>query len=415
MPAGSTAAVHRLLIAALVVAGQATACKQTHLVLETVTDAGPNDAAGAGDAGGRGGAGGAGAPLGPVTTVSAAYFHTCAIARGALYCWGANDEGRLGVDDTNPHTTPTRVGDDADWADIQVARFSSLGLKRDRTIWSFGGNDHGQLGLGNLAPRRVPTQIGNRTDWIAIATRFEHACALRVDGTLWCWGTGKEGQLGQDEASWDGIDRLEPTQVTMPDDVAMVDTGQGHTCAILVDRTLWCWGRNSYSILGQGTDVPERIKHPVKVGSAADWQRIRSGQSASCGLRGGRVYCWGEVIDQSLPGSSGSNSVPLPADIGGPSGVTDLTFNTFGGCMLDARGAGACWGRNEEGQLGLGNTDARNDVAPLPIAGWTWLTAGRFFTCGVLDGRVWCTGDNQYGQLGVDSVSRVASFVPVDL
>jgi len=415
MPAGSAPDLHRLFIAALVAGGLATACKQTHLVLGPVTDGGPTGTGGTSGAGGRGGAGGGGAPLGPVTTVSTSYFHTCAISRGALFCWGKNDDGQLGLGDTAPHRTPMRVGNDADWADVQVAEVSSLGRKSDGTIWSFGGNDRGQLGQGDLMARNKPTPIGNDADWIAIATRFDHACALKVDGTVWCWGAGNEGQLGQNEPGRDGLDRTEPTKITTLNDVAMVDTGQGHTCAILRNRTLWCWGRNTSSILSQGEGTPERIKHPVQVEQAADWQRIRAGQSGSCGLRGGRVYCWGKVNDHSQPGSPEDTDVPVPTDIGGPKGAIDLTFNTFGGCLFDAQGAGACWGRNQEGQLGLGDAEVRNDVVALPIGGWTWLSAGWFSTCGVNDGQVWCTGENKDGQIGLGSVSRVSSFVKVQL
>ncbi|HEY8924308.1 MAG TPA: hypothetical protein VIU64_08000, partial [Polyangia bacterium] len=324
---------------------------------------------------------------------------------------------RLGVGDTDPHNTPTRVGDGTDWADIQVAEVSALGRKQDGTIWAFGNNGNGQLGQGDFKPRAKPTQIGTRTDWIAITTHFDHACALRADRTLWCWGKGDEGQLGQDETSAEGIDRPTPTQVMTWTDVAMVDAGQGHTCAIRVGGTLWCWGRNTNSVLGLGSSMPKQIRHPVQVavGSATDWQLVRAGQTASCGLRAGRVYCWGEVIDDSQPGSPAGTDVTTPTPIGGPTGAVGLTFNTFGGCSFDAQGAGACWGRNAEGQLGLGDESPRHDVVPLPLKGWTWLSAGRFSTCGVRGDRVSCTGDNTYGQIGLGSVTRVLSFRELDL
>jgi len=296
-----------------------------------------------------------------------------------------------------------------------VAERSSLALKRDGSIWSFGGNDGGQLGLGDFAAHKTPTRIGSRTDWTAIATRFDHACALAGDGSLWCWGQGTEGQLGQDETNTATTDRSSPTQVTTARDFAMVDTGQGHTCAIRRDGTLWCWGRNTDSILSQGAGSPVQIHHPVQVGSATDWQVIRAGQSSSCGLRRGLVYCWGRVIDQSQPGSAGGTDVAVPTPIGGPAGATGLTFNTFGGCMFDAQGGGACWGRNAEGQLGIGTTSAQDEVAVLSIRGWTWLSAGRFATCGIRGGRVWCTGDNRNGQIGQGSVDHVVTFVEVPL
>jgi alpha-tubulin suppressor-like RCC1 family protein len=407
MPAGSVSDLYRLFIAALLAGGLATACKQTHLVLDSVSDGGPSDTGGAG--------GGDGGGI-PVKTVSMAWNHTCAIANGALYCWGANSDGRLGVGDMTDHKTPMRVGDGTDWVDIQVAAISSLGLKQDGTIWAFGGNVNGQLGLGDFMPQKEPTQIGTRKDWKAIATRFDHACALAADATVWCWGKGLEGQLGQDDPGprGDAMDRPRPTQVTKIEDVAMIDTGQGHTCAIKLDHTLWCWGRNTSSILSQGAGSAERIYHPVQVGSDSDWQRISTGQAASCGLRGGRVYCWGEN-DESQLRSPAEKVIPAPTLIPAPSGAVGLTFNTFGGCSFDGLGVGACWGRNAEGQLGLGNEDTPDNVVTLLFRDWTWLSAGRFSTCGVRNDGIWCTGANDTGQLGLGTIKRVASFVEVDL
>jgi hypothetical protein len=127
------------------------------------------------------------------------------------------------------------------------------------------------------------------------------------------------------------------------------------------------------------------------------------------------VYCWGRVLEQSQPGSADGTDVAVPTPIGGPTGATGLTFNTFGGCMFDPQGAGACWGRNAEGQLGLGTMSTEDAVVVLPIGGWTWLSAGRFSTCGIRNGSVWCTGDNRNGQIGQGSVDRVAAFVEVKL
>jgi alpha-tubulin suppressor-like RCC1 family protein len=74
-----------------------------------------------------------------------------------------------------------------------------------------------------------------------------------------------------------------------------------------------------------------------------------------------------------------------------------------------------CWGRNVEGQLGLGDTMARVDPTPLPGSGWTNVSPARFSLCGVRDGTILCTGENQDGQLGDGTTNRRDSFVPVVL
>lgn len=395
-----------LVLAMSLAAGVPAACKQTHTVLEPSTDAIPSGDAGASDT--------SQAPP-AVSAFSISYYHACAIASGALYCWGANDDGRLGVGDTADRRAPVRVNGDTDWLNVAVGERSTLALKRDGTLWSFGGNDNGELGLGDFQARQTPTRIGDRADWRSISIHFTHACALPADGSLWCWGANSEGQLGQDETNTASTDRPVPTQVTTARDFASVDAGQGHTCAIRRDGTLWCWGRNSEAELGQGSSTPLQIHHPVKVGTATDWQIMSSGQNSSCGVRGGQAHCWGRVIDQSLPGSAGATVVSVPTLIGAPAGTTGLSFNTFGGCLLDAQGAAACWGRNAEGQLGLGDMDVRTAVEPVPSNGWTLISAGRFSNCGIRDDRAWCTGDNRHGQIGQGDVDRTSVFVEVVL
>ena len=377
-------------------------CTQTHVVLEPTVDAGP-PADGAGDV-----------AAAPATAVSIANSHVCAIAGGALYCWGANAEGRLGVGDTNARTSPVRVGTDGTWQSVAVGERSSLALKQDGTLWSFGANEVGQLGLGDFAARQVPTRVGDRGDWTAIATRFNHACGLAHDGTLWCWGANSEGQLGQDDSPGSATNRPVPTQVTTDRDFAFVDAGDGHTCAVRTGGTLWCWGRNSEAELGQGSSDPLQIRRPTQVGVATDWQAVQSGQNFTCGLRAGGVLCWG-AANTAIPGAAPGSIVGSPLAIAGLSGIVALSINTFGGCVIDGAGGGDCWGRNAEGQLGLGDMDDRLTPTALPLSSWTRISAGRFATCGVRLGAVWCTGDNSAGQLGQGDLVRRTTLTEVVL
>jgi alpha-tubulin suppressor-like RCC1 family protein len=372
------------------------ACTQTHVVL-TGGDAGAAPDASA-DADG-----GAAAAI----TVSIASSHSCAIARGALYCWGANAEGRLGTGDTEPRQSPTRVGADTDWQAVAVSARASLALKRDGSLWAFGANDSGQLGVGDFAARRKPTPVvGNRTDWTAIATRFEHACALARDGSLWCWGANVEGQLGQDDQYGSSTDRPIPTPVTMAYDFTQVDAGQGHSCAIRTDGTLWCWGRNTEGELGQGPDAPIQIRRPVQVGIATDWRAVQGGQNFTCGLRANGPLCWGRVDDATIPGATPGTVIDTPRSFDGPAGVIQISINTFGGCVVDVTGAAYGWGRNIEGQLGLGDFAGRNTPSLIGTNGWTQISVGRFTTCGVRGGAVVCMGDNRAGQLGLGDLAQ---------
>jgi alpha-tubulin suppressor-like RCC1 family protein len=195
-----------------------------------------------------------------------------------------------------------------------------------------------------------------------------------------------------------------------------VGAGDGHSCGIRVDGTLWCWGRNSDGELGQPAGAPIQIRRPVQIGSDTDWRTISTGQSSNCALRSdGTLSCWGSNVNRELPFDDVRQVIPTPTDVPGTTGLSSVAFHTFGGCVLTPADQALCWGRNVEGQLGLGDTMARVDPTPLPGSGWTNVSPARFSLCGVRDGTILCTGENQDGQLGDGTTNRRDSFVPVVL
>jgi alpha-tubulin suppressor-like RCC1 family protein len=105
----------------------------------------------------------------------------------------------------------------------------------------------------------------------------------------------------------------------------------------------------------------------------------------------------------------------VPTLIGALRDWTDVSVSTFAACATRASGAFSCWGRNDEGQLGLGDTTARAEPAMIAAPSTaTALGAGRFHTC-VLDGarRALCSGENNRGQLAVGDTARRSSFTAV--
>jgi alpha-tubulin suppressor-like RCC1 family protein len=371
------------------VALAAAACRETHTVLR------PGD----------------GGETRTISSVTAGDFHSCAIAGGALYCWGSNDDGRLGLGDTMARTSPTRVGTDDDWRVVAAGENSTVALKQDGSLWAWGLNDQGQLGLGDLAARQVPTRVGTRTDWTSLALRFNHACATATDRSLWCWGDDEEGQL----AKQDTADLTSPTLISDDRDWIAADAGQGHSCGIHADGTLDCWGRNSESELGQGSSDPLQIRRPIQVGTDADWQTVQAGQQTTCGLRSGALYCWGRNLSSTIPDASPNLEIGLPTALNVPAPLAEVSLNTFGACARNAAGDGFCWGRNVEGQLGVGDTTDRAEPTALPMGGWTQFSVGRFSTCGARGGTVYCTGDNRDGQLGTGDLERRDTFTAVVL
>ena len=139
------------------------------------------------------------------SSVSAGGGHTCAVrADATLWCWGNGFFGQLGAGDLVSRLLPQQVTAPAagGWSSVAAGAFSTCALQT-HALWCWGDNDNGQLGIGGTAgqdlPRRVP--VPSRTGWSVIAPGDFHACAIRTGHTLWCWGYNTAGELGLDSTT----------------------------------------------------------------------------------------------------------------------------------------------------------------------------------------------------------------------
>lgn len=338
-----------------------------------------------------------------VLAITTGFHHTCAIADGAVWCWGVAPEIAL------PPTTRPVMLDRGDWNDLRCGTSITDGAaccgERSSGVQCRGNNTTGVLGDGTKASRSTFAPVASTTAFTALDMRFQHACGLDDTRKLWCWGANFEGQLGQGDPA-DSPDA--PTPVRVGDESwQTVSTGQGHTCAIDEVSRLFCWGRNTGGELGIGTRGQER--EPMRVGTAEDWIAIATGQNHTCGIRApGTLWCWG-LIDGEVTTS--------PTRVGDGTNWIDVDVDTFHSCALRADRTIACWGRNLEGQLGVGHTAVVTGPTPVTHPGpWRAVVTGRFVTCAVaIDDSLWCTGDNTDGQLGVGDTVRRHSLTRVAL
>jgi alpha-tubulin suppressor-like RCC1 family protein len=194
-----------------------------------------------------------------------------------------------------------------------------------------------------------------------------------------------------------------------------VGTGQGHVCGIRQPGTLWCWGRNIWGQLGQGSVNPQQIRTPTQVGTATDWTLVTAGQGTTCGLRGtGSLWCWGDNSAGQL-GQNDTTERDAPAAVGTANDWATVSVDTFHGCGIRPPGTLWCWGRNVEGQLGIGDY-ATHLVPTRAGTGTDWIdvSTGRFHTCALrADASIWCTGDNPKGQLGTGNSTRINAFAKI--
>jgi alpha-tubulin suppressor-like RCC1 family protein len=129
--------------------------------------------------------------------------HACGVdARdGAIWCWGRNINGQLGLgaNDDGPHSTPARVVAPAGLSDTGWMRVWAGGYytfaERAEGIFSWGANGDGQLAVssGNRSTPALSMAVG---PWTTISGADRHACGLRPTGEILCWGAFEDGRLG---------------------------------------------------------------------------------------------------------------------------------------------------------------------------------------------------------------------------
>jgi alpha-tubulin suppressor-like RCC1 family protein len=194
-----------------------------------------------------------------------------------------------------------------------------------------------------------------------------------------------------------------------PGDWTEMAAGMDHACAIDTAERLWCWGRNNLNQLGDGTPT-DRIS-PVQIGGTATWRKISAGSYHTCGIQtDGRMYCWGNG-DHGELGTGTMMMRSGPTEVMDPGPWTKVVAGNRMTCGLkEADSSLWCWGHNDRGQLGNGmaGTDSAVPVQVANAGPWTEVAIAFRSACGVTaDTRLWCWGENDYGELGVSGILEV--------
>ncbi|MEO1057235.1 MAG: hypothetical protein AAFY28_10015 [Actinomycetota bacterium] len=288
----------------------------------------------------------------------------------------------------------------------------------------------------SAAPASAAPGVHPGGGWIDLAAGNEHTCTLSAQGQVFCWGNNLVGQLGYGDTADRGNlaadmgNNLPPVDLGTGRTATALAAGNDHTCALLDDRTVKCWGFNIAGQLGYG-DTADRGDDPNEMGDdlpAVDlgtgrWARaLAVGSTHSCAILDDySAKCWGSGgfgrLGQSNfatigddPNEMGANLMPI--DLGAGRSVVALTAGEAHNCAILDNSELKCWGRNAVGQLGLGDTNDRGDGAnemgdSLPAVSLgdgrtaTAVSAGQIHTCALLDNaEVKCWGQGTEGQLG---------------
>ena len=326
--------------------------------------------------------------------IAAGASHTCAIlSNNTIKCWGDKTDGG----------SPLSNGETA--THIAAGASHTCAILSNNTIKCWGDNGDGQTGGGSPSSSRtisgtVGSPLGNGETATHIAAGTEHTCAILSDKTVKCWGDNGDGQTGGGSPS---NSRTISGTVGSPlgngETATHIAAGTEHTCAILSDKTVKCWGDNGDGQTGGGS--------PLSNGETAT--HIAAGASHTCAIlsnddasNGGPVKCWGYNWDGRIGGGLHHyyNQYSISGTEGSPLSNGETATHIAAGasytCAIlsddDTSNGGPvkCWGNNLSGQTGGGSPLSQGEEA-------THIAAGASHTCAILSNKtVKCWGSDSY-------------------
>jgi hypothetical protein len=269
---------------------------------------------------------------------------------------------------------------------------------------SSGCPDDCHDGCGDGSCAEDEDQFGCPADCgaVAISAGANHSCALLSDGTLRCWGRNRDGQLGDGANTDSSI----PVRVSGLTGAVAVSAGAGLTCAVLSEGTVSCWGDNPTGQLGSGATVAQS-NEPVAVAGLSGAVAVATGAGHACVvLSGGAVTCWGVNTGGELGNGTTGGFSAEPVLVEGVDRAVAVSlrggWNGYSGpdrsvhentCALLADGTAACWGS------GYGNVAS----VVSGLAGAVSVSTGSSETCVALsDGTASCWDEVESGSSGVD-------------
>jgi len=310
--------------------------------------------------------------------------HACVIDKGQARCVGGNERGQLGVGNDQNAAVQIALAPQTDLAlgplsDVALGMGFSCALA-DGVAKCWGRNESGQLGIGDSRDRgNLPGDMGANLPPVALGkiatTRAgrSHACAVTQDGGAYCWGIGTFGRLGLESTA----NALTPMKAHLRSGLLVKDfaLGAAHTCLLSTAGQVFCFGNNSVGQLGAGVggnigSTPGSLGQrmvPVNLGAGFVTTKLASGANHVCALsKQGAVKCFGanDLGQLGLGDTQDRGLSPLgdnlhAVDFGHGQIVTDLACGDEHCCVRTSENTMKCWGDNSRGQLGLGDTNAR--------------------------------------------------------
>lgn len=322
--------------------------------------------------------------------------HSCAMTViGGLWCWG--NDGVNGAKNTPTQMAALTSG----VTDVGLSWKHSCVVKSG-TVYCWGVNDYGNLGTNNVNASftsTTPLAVGVPGGAVKVTSGANHSCAISTSGNVYCWGMGNKGAIGDNNGSLNrwapSAVQLAVTPLTYLSGATQVSGGQYHSCAVVADTQVYCWGTMDGSALHRAV-----LRWDIS-GSGVTIKRLASGSDHVCALTSaGDVYCSGvNSVGQLGDGTTTTRGGFVKANITGATDIAAGPLSTHT-CAAGAGGVAYCWGTGANGRLGDGSSvNKSTPTATLALGAATKTLALRqTSTCANLaNGTIKCWGNNPFG------------------
>jgi alpha-tubulin suppressor-like RCC1 family protein len=352
------------------------------------------------------------------STLSSGGRHTCVIiSNGTISCWGDGVDGQLGHGEWLSRKVPTQtssLGNGRIAVAISSGHEHTCAILDNGAVSCWGDNTKGQLGNGMngiLTSKKTPiliSSLGSGRTAVAISSGHDHTCAILDNGSVSCWGRGSQGQLGNGNTD----DKNTPTltsSIGINRTAIALSSGDHHTCVILDNGAVSCWGDGNRGQIGNGEHsekLTPTLTSSLGVGRTAI--ALNSGGEHTCAiLDDSSVSCWGKGNSGMLGNGDNSDKYTptLTSSLG--TGRTAVAISSGGGhtCAILDNSSVSCWGGGNSGRLGNGDNSDKYTPTLTSSLGTNRtaiaVSSGRGHTCVILDNSsVSCWGDGNRGQIG---------------
>ncbi len=388
--------------------------------------------------------------------------NTLITQNGKVYVWGRNYEGQLGIGDRQKIKTPTKNskleqiiqenGGVDNILTLKTGDRHNILIFRNGKVYVWGANGDGQLGIGDWWNRVTPTENseleqiiqenGGVDNILTLKIGGDHNILIFKNGKVYVWGRNYEGQLCLGNTK----NRKTPTENTQleqiirdnggTNNILTLETSAHHNILIFKNGKAYVWGYNKYGQLGLGDrrkrKIPTENTYLEQIiqenGGARNIYNIYFiGSSAILIFKNGTTYVWGYNDDGQLglgdrwieaTPTENSKLEQIIRDNGGTDNILTLETGKNHNILIFKNGKVYVWGRNYEGQLGLGvltiHIPTRNFQLEQIIKDnggteniLTLETGGDHNILIFKNGKVYVWGYNLFGQLGLgDNTNR---------